>query len=155
MSPVLELLPMKVVPASPTVLAAVAGGALLAGSWLMGGQAAPAPRDPGGRLTAHQVRSCLETWPRDEDGLVFRTTRRHSESFVGVLMMDLTTEQQRTATIGIAIYDDPDLLDAYEERARQDPDDEVRRVQNAVVSTHGEFTGRLADGARRVRSCLG
>jgi hypothetical protein len=157
-TPVLELLHLKVVPASPTMLAAVAGGAVFAGSCMLGGHSAEPAADPGGTLTATQVRSCLETRPQDEDGedgLVFRTTRRSSEHFVGVLMMDLTTETPRTATVGIAIYDDPDLLDAYEERARQDPDEEVRRVQNAVVSTHGHFTGRLAEGARWVRGCLG
>ncbi len=151
----LELLHLKIVPASPTMLAAVAGGALFAGSCMLGGHSAEPAADPGGTLSATQVRNCLETWPQDEDGLVFRTTRRSSENFVGVLMMDLTTETPTTATVGIAIYDDPDLLDAYEERARQDPDEEVRRVQNAVVSTHGHFTGLLAEGARWVRGCLG
>lgn len=156
MRSVLELFHPKLLPSSPTALAALAGGALFAASCMVGGQATETlPRDPGGTMTVSQVRSCLEMWPQEEDGLVFRTTRRASETFVGVLMMDLTAEPNRTASVAIAIYDDADLLDAYEERARQDPEEEVRRVKNAVISTHGPFTGRLADGESRVRTCLG
>lgn len=116
--------------------------------------AAEAPRDPGGDLTANAVRACLDTRPSDDSGLVFRTTRRSSDNFVGVVMMDLTQSPVRTATVGIAVYPDADLLDAYEERARQDPEDEVARVRNAVVSYHGPFTGRLAVGERWVEGCV-
>jgi len=116
--------------------------------------AAEAPRDPGGDLTANAVRACLDTRPWDDSGLVFRTTRKSSDNFVGVVMMDLTQSPVRTATVGIAVYADADLLDAYEERARQDPGDEVARVRNAVVAYHGPFTGRLDLGERWVEGCL-
>lgn len=152
----LDLFHPKVLPSSSTALAALAGGAVFAASCMLGSSATESlPRDPGGTMTVSQVRSCLDMWPQEEDGLVFRTTRRASETFVGVLMMDLTERPHRTATVAIAIYDDADLLDAYEERARQDPEEEVRRVKNAVISAHGPFTGRLADGESMVRTCLG
>jgi hypothetical protein len=111
-------------------------------------------RDPGGRLTATQVRSCLEQRPPDGPDLLVRTTAGATDHFVGVLMMDLSAAPSHTASIGIAIYDDADLLDAYEDRAREDPEDEVSRVQNAVVSSHGPFSGRLALGRRWVHGCL-
>lgn len=153
MAAVLELWTLRTAPASPTMLAAVAAGALFAASCLAGGRGVEAVRDPGGDLTAREVRACLDAWP-PADGLIFRTTREHSESFVGVVMLDTTSLPQHMATVGIAVYSDADRLDAYEERAREDPDDEVRRVRNAVVSTHGHFSGRLALGAQRVRGCL-
>lgn len=142
------------VQAAPNVLATLAAGAVFAASMVAGGGEAEQPRDPGGDLTAAHVRACLERWPEDAGGLVFRTTRHSSDSFVGVLMMDPAASPAHTATVGIAVYDDADLLDAYEERARQDQDDDVARVQNAVVAFHGPFTGRLALGERRVRRCL-
>jgi len=116
--------------------------------------AADIPRDPGGDMTANAVRACLDRLPRDDSGLVFRTTRRSSDNFVGVVMMDLTQSPVRTATVGIAVYADADLLDAYEERARQDPGDEVARVRNAVVSYRGPFTGKLALGEGWVEGCV-
>jgi hypothetical protein len=107
----------------------------------------------GEALTAEQIHECLDQRPEEEDGLLFRTTRS-SESFVGVLMMDLAQSPARPVSVGIAIYDDVALLDAYEERARQDPEDTVARIRNAVVSYHGKFTGRLAEGRHWVWGCL-
>jgi hypothetical protein len=107
----------------------------------------------GEALTAQQIRECLDERPEKEDGLLFRTTRS-SESFVGVLMMDLTQSPAHPVSVGIAIYDDPAVLDAYEERARQDPEDTVARIRNTVVSYHGSFTGRLAEGRHWVWVCL-
>jgi hypothetical protein len=104
-------------------------------------------------LTAEQIRECLDQRLQEDDGLLFRTTRS-SESFVGVLMMDLTQSPSRPVSVGIAIHDDEALLDAYEERARQDPEDTVARIRNAVVSYHGSFTGRLAEGRHWVWVCL-
>jgi hypothetical protein len=107
---------------------------------------------PGEALTAEQIRECLDQRP-EEEGVLFRTTRS-SESFVGVLMMDLAQSSSRPVSVGIAIYDDEALLDAYEERARQDPEDTVARIRNTVVSYHGSFTGRLAEGRHWVWVCL-
>jgi hypothetical protein len=121
---------------------------------LVGPDAAVAD-DPGGTLTANAVRACLEQRPREEEGLLFRTTSKSSDNFVGVMMMDLTASRTTPATVGIAVHDDAELLDAYEERAREDPEETVTRVQNAVVSFHGEFTGRLVQGRRWVQLCLG
>jgi hypothetical protein len=121
----------------------LAGEALTTGETLTTGQA----------LTTEQIRECLDQRPQEEDGLLFRTTRS-SESFVGVLMMDLAQSPARPVSVGIAIYDDTALLDAYEERARQDPEDTVARIRNAVVSYHGKFTGRLAEGRHWVWGCL-
>jgi hypothetical protein len=115
----------------------------------LAGEAVPT----GEALTTEQIRECLDQRPEEEDGLLFRTTRS-SESFVGVLMMDLTESSARPVSVGIAIYDDVALLDAYEERARQDPEDTVARIRNAVVSYHGSFTGRLAEGRHWVWVCL-
>lgn len=97
------------------------------------------------------VRSSAEVQVHDHDD---RRPRRSSDNFVGVVMMDLTQSPVRTATVGIAVYPDALLLDAYEERARQDAEDEVARVRNAVVSYHGPFTGRLAVGERLVERCV-
>lgn len=108
----------------------------------------------GERFTTSELRACLDKHPGEHDGLLFRTTTRYSDSFVGVIMMDLTTRPARTATVGIAVYDDAELLDAYEERARQDPTDEVVRVRNAVVSSHRPTSARLARGERWVAACL-
>jgi hypothetical protein len=116
--------------------------------------AAEVARGPGGDLTANAVRACLDTRAWDDSGLVFRTTKKSSDNFVGVVMMDLTQSPVRTATVGIAVYPDALLVDAYEERARQDAEDEVARVRNAVVSYHGPFTGRLAVGERLVQRCV-
>ncbi|HEX6877824.1 MAG TPA: hypothetical protein VF165_19345 [Nocardioidaceae bacterium] len=107
-----------------------------------------------GRFTASSVRACLDKYPGTHHGLIFRTTTRPSDTFVGVIMMDLTTKPARTATVGIAIYDDVDLLAAYEERARKDPTDEVTRVSNAVVSYHTSGSPNLALGERWVDACL-
>jgi hypothetical protein len=104
-------------------------------------------------LTADQIRECLDQRPEESDGLLLRTTRS-SDSFVGVLMMDLAQSPSQPVSVGIAIYDDPALLDAYEERARQDPEETVARVRNAVVSYHGSFTGRLAEARSWVLVCL-
>lgn len=145
---------VRALQAAPNAVATLAAGVVFAASLVAGGGEAEQPRDPGGHLTATQVRDCLERWPQDEGGLVFRTTRQSSDRFVGVLMMDPATRPAHTATVGIAVYDDADLLDAYEERAREDRDDDVTRVQNAVVAFHGPFTGKLALGERRVRRCL-
>jgi len=137
-----------------TSVAAIAAVILLALTTSCARSAAEVPRDPGGDLTANAVRACLDTRPWDDSGLVFRTTKRSSDNFVGVVMMDLTQSPVRTATVGIAVYPDALLLDAYEERARQDAEDEVARVRNAVVSYHGPFTGRLAVGERLVERCV-
>jgi hypothetical protein len=110
-------------------------------------------RTTGEALTAQQIRECLDEWPEREDGLLFRTTQS-SETFVGVLMMDLAQSPAHPVSVGIAIYDDLALLDAYEERARQDPEDTVARIRNTVVSYHGSFTGRLAEGRHWVWVCL-
>jgi hypothetical protein len=107
----------------------------------------------GEALTAEEIRECLDQRPEEEDGLLFRTTRS-SESFVGVLMMDLAESPSSPVSVGIAIYDDAALLEAYEERARQDPEDTVARIRNTVVSYHGAFTGRLAEGRHWVWLCL-
>jgi hypothetical protein len=108
----------------------------------------------GTRFTTSALRACLDKHPGQYDGLLFRTTARASDSFVGVIMMDLTTTPARTATVGIAVYDDAELLEAYEERARRDPTDEVVRVRNAVVSSHTPGSPRLAMGERWVANCL-
>lgn len=118
-----------------------------------GGHGSDEARVLGG-YTASTIRACLEKYPGTHQGLIFRTTTRSSDSFVGVVMMDLTTKPARTATVGIAIYDDADLLAAYEERARQDPTDEVTRVRNAVVSYHTPDSANLALGERWVDDCL-
>lgn len=144
----------RVIQASPNAVAAVVAGVVFATSCVMGNARAERPRDAGGDLTAAQVRACLELWPEDEDALVFRTTRGPSTDFVGVLMLDPSQAGSRTATVGIAIFDDADLLDAYEERARADRDDEVVRIRNTVVAFHGPFTGALSRGERWVRRCL-
>lgn len=141
-----------VMPTSRAVLAGLAG-LLTCSCGLVQPEAAVA-RDPGGRLTANEVRACLDRHPREEGRLLFRTTTKSSDNFVGVLMMDLDRPRSLPATVGIAVYDDADLLDAYEERARQDPHDTVIRFRNAVVSYHGPFTGKLAEGRRWVRLCL-
>lgn len=136
------------------------GAAAAAAAVVLTASCAATPSDAGerttgaDRLTAGRIRSCLDKHPGNQDGLLFRTTTRSSESFVGVIMMDLTTRPTRTATVGIAIYDDADLLDAYEERARQDPTDEVTRFKNAVVSLHTPTSERLALGERWVQGCL-
>ncbi len=145
---------VRAVQTSPNAVAALVAGVVFAASLATGDGEAEEHKDPGGDLTAAQVRACLERWPEEEAGLVFRTTKQSSDSFVGVLMMDPASEPVHMASVGIAVYDDADLLDAYEERAREDRDDEVSRIQNAVVAFHGPFTGRLALGERRVRSCL-
>jgi hypothetical protein len=108
----------------------------------------------GDRFTTSAIRACLDKRPGKHRGLIFRTTTRPSDTFVGVIMMDLTMRPARTATVGIAIYDDLDLLDAYEERARQDPTDEVVRVRNAVVSFRLPDSPNLALGEKWVHECL-
>ncbi len=145
---------LRTMPAAPNAVAAVVAAVVFAASYAVGEANGEPPRDAGGQLTAHTVRACLDERSGDDDGLLFRTTRKASGSFVGVLMVDLTTRPTRMATIGIAIHDDADLLDAYEERAREDRDDEVARIQNTVVAFHGPFTGKLALGKRWVRHCL-
>jgi hypothetical protein len=109
---------------------------------------------PDRRVTVKEIRGCLDKRPGRYDGLLFRTTTRPSDSFVGVIMMDLTTRPTRTATVGIAVFDDEDLLDAYEDRARQDPTDEVTRVENAVVSYNTPTSPRLQRGVSWVDACL-
>lgn len=128
--------------------------ALLTTSCALARSAAEQPRDAGGDLTARAVRACLDKRTRDRGGLLFRTMPTSSRTFVGVVMMDRTPKVTRTATVGIAIYHDAEFLDAYEQRAREDPEDEVTRVQNAVVSSNGPFSGRLARAERWVDDCL-
>jgi hypothetical protein len=148
-----QLRHLPATPPSPTALAALVGGVVFALACLVGDPAAEPARDPGGSLTAGQVRACLERQPTDRD-LLFRTTDRTSEHFVGVVMMDRAGRQTSTAFVGIAVYADADMLDAYAERAREDPTDEVTRVLNAVVSYHGPSSGTLAVGRRWVGRCL-
>lgn len=140
---------------SDTLVAVVAIVSLLTGSCGLVAPEAAVADDPGGTLTANAVRACLEQRPRETEGLLFRTTRKSSDNFVGVMMMDLTASGSAPATVGIAVHDDAELLDAYEDRAREDPDEIVTRVQNAVVSFHGDFTGSLVQGRRWVQLCLG
>lgn len=146
---------MSAVPASGGVVACLA--TVLAFAVSVAGCGGHHPDEAGvlgGRYTASTIRACLEKYPGTHHGLIFRTTTRSSDSFVGVIMMDLTTKPARTATVGIAIYDDADLLAAYEERARQDPTDDVTRIRNAVVSYHTPDSANLALGERWVDDCL-
>ena len=145
---------VRAVAVSDTLVAVLALAALLTTSCDLVGPEAASADDPGGTLTANAVRACLEQRPREEGGLLFRTTRKSSDNFVGVMMMDLAATSSTPATVGIAIHDDAALLDAYEQQAREDPEEIVDRVENAVVSYHGEFTGRLEQGREWVQICL-
>lgn len=132
------------------VLAVVLTGASC--SWQRGALGGPAAAAE--RFSASRIRACLDRRPGNHHGLIFRTIAPASDSFVGVVMMDLTTRPARTATVGIAIYDDAALLDAYERRARQDHSDEVTRIRNAVVSYHVGDSPKLALGESWVDACL-